>query len=130
MDELQTPTHAFLGDNMRIKIYISGKITGDKNYREKFKYHRQVLENAGYVVVDPSTFEFADDIHWENAMRFDIREMLLCDAVALLPDWQESRGAIIEAGLAHDLGMKVQEVEKWIAVSIAERTLMINMKEL
>lgn len=48
-------------------------------------------------------------------MRNAIRLLLECDAVALLPDWQHSRGASIEYQLATDLAMPAHPVEHWLA---------------
>ena len=40
-------------------------------------------------------------------MRVLIPELMKCDAICLLPDWAESRGAIWEYHDAQMLGMKV-----------------------
>jgi len=47
-------------------------------------------------------------------MKQDIREMLRCDGVALLPSWEESRGARIEARLAGELGMTARPLSWWL----------------
>ena len=96
------------------RIYLSGKITGNESYREDFAEGRARLENAGYGVCDPTGFGFPEDISWEDAMRHDIREMLGCDGVALLPSWEESRGARIEARLARELGMVTMPISRWL----------------
>jgi hypothetical protein len=38
-----------------MRLYISGKITGNENYKENFTVARIKLENAGYDVCDPNT---------------------------------------------------------------------------
>lgn len=43
---------------------------------------------------------------WDCWMRYDIIELMKCDAVVRLPNWGLSRGARIEVGLATQLGMK------------------------
>jgi hypothetical protein len=40
-------------------------------------------------------------------MKLDIKQLVDCDGVALLPDWFRSKGASIEHRLAHDLGMPI-----------------------
>ena len=78
---------------MRIKtIYLAGKITGDPNYKSKFEAARKELERAGFIVLDPSMlpstgFEYDAYIRMSKAM------LVECDAVYLLPDWKESKGA-------------------------------------
>ena len=96
------------------KLYLSGKITGDPHYKDKFHTARLQLEASGYEVIDPSNFGLPDDIPWEKAMRFDIGKLVCCDALAVSSDWQESKGAVIEAGLAHDIGMMVKPVKEWL----------------
>jgi hypothetical protein len=39
-------------------------------------------------------------------MRADIKALMDCTHIALLPEWERSRGALIEARLAADLGMR------------------------
>ena len=38
-----------------MKIYIAGKIAGDRRYRAKFREAAKVLEAAGHVVLNPAT---------------------------------------------------------------------------
>ena len=37
-----------------MKIYIAGKITGDKKYRAKFREAAKALEALGHVVLNPA----------------------------------------------------------------------------
>ncbi|MBM6724335.1 DUF4406 domain-containing protein [Pseudoflavonifractor phocaeensis] len=38
-----------------MKVYIDGKITGDRRYRAKFREAAKTLEEAGHVVLNPAT---------------------------------------------------------------------------
>lgn len=38
-----------------MKIYISGKITGDKRYKAKFREAEKKLTAAGHIVLNPRT---------------------------------------------------------------------------
>ena len=98
---------------MRKKIYISGKITGDSNYRQKFLQSENKLFDAGYYPVNPA-FIVPKYIHWNGAMRIVLKSMLDCDGVALLPDWKKSIGAKIEERLAREIGLIVKPIEEWI----------------
>jgi hypothetical protein len=106
----------FTGGVMR--LYISGKITGNEKYKEEFSDARIKLENAGYDVCDPAAFEFPEDIPWADAMKYDIIEMLKCDGIALLASWEESKGACIEAKLAKDLGIVTKPLFKWLMENV------------
>jgi hypothetical protein len=94
------------------KLYLCGRITGDDNYRDKFLKAENRLYGAGYHPVNPAAL-VPPDTDWRSAMRTAISFMLVCDGVALLPDWKESKGAKIEARLARKLGMDVRLHEKW-----------------
>jgi hypothetical protein len=96
----------------RKKIYISGKITGDDNYRVKFLKAKDRLFEAGYFPFNPAVLE---EMQWKKAMRVVVKAMLDCEGVALLPDWKDSRGAKIEARLSREVGIPVKPIEDWIA---------------
>lgn len=40
-----------------MKVYISGKITGDADYKQKFKTAQNILESAGFEVFNPAEQE-------------------------------------------------------------------------
>lgn len=93
---------------MNRTAYIAGKITGlpKTHVTDKFNNIEQHLTGMGYNVVKP--IAVADDTQsWDDAVRTDIRKMLECDEVHLLPDWQDSRGAQLERDIALRLGMQV-----------------------
>ena len=94
------------------KVYISGKITGDENYRAKFLEEENRLLSFGYEPVNPAALVLTD-VSWEDAMKIALKAMLLCEGVSLLPDWVESKGAIIEERLARELGMDVKCYTEW-----------------
>jgi hypothetical protein len=63
---------------------------------------------------DPTSFGFPENVSWEDAMKYDLRKMLKCDGVALLPSWRDSKGAIIEARLAKDVGIITKALSAWL----------------
>jgi hypothetical protein len=93
-------------------IYICGKVTGDPNYKKKFKAEEDRLFSLGYEPVNPAAFIPANE-EWSKAMRTALRVMLVCDGLSLLPDWKKSKGARIEVRLARELGIEIRECEKW-----------------
>ena len=97
-----------------IRIYVSGKITGDRFYRKKFYNAYDQLKAAGFIIVELPMHAVPRSKGWLNDMREALRLMLKCDAVAMLPDWEESKGSKIERQLALDLGIPVKPLEEWL----------------
>lgn len=89
-----------------MKVYISGAVSSDKNFREKFDKAEEKLLLQGYEVVNPIKDE-VDGKSWEYYMKEDIIKLLSCDCIYLLKDWVTSEGACLERIIARKLGMEV-----------------------
>jgi nucleoside 2-deoxyribosyltransferase len=93
-----------------MKVYISGPITGRHDYnRPAFLKAADALAACGFDPINPHDVgdRLSADAVWLDYMRVDIKAMMDADAVLLLPDWHESKGASIEADLAKQLGIPV-----------------------
>ena len=77
-----------------MKIYIAGKIAGDRRYRAKFREAAKALEAAGHVVLNPATLP--DGLADGDYMRIALAMLEASDLAVFLPDYQESRGAMVE----------------------------------
>jgi hypothetical protein len=92
------------------RIYLSGPMAGlpDHNFPA---FHAQAaqLRAAGYEVVNPAELQNSGKT-WEQCLRTDLREMCTCDAIALMPGWESSKGANLELHVAHRLGMEVMHL--------------------
>lgn len=106
---------------MAERLYLAGPCTGLPNFNyPAFAAAEAQLRAAGYDVASPHRVHDGHpqsrpgDYPWQWYMRQGIRQMLDCDAVALLPGWTQSRGARVESRLAHDLGMRVMELDAWL----------------
>lgn len=116
-----------------MKIYLAGKITGlnievaRRNFESAAKHLKKdeyldvtygILVNACQKCSKDINGEWWNCNHcentgvrkdtWLNYMKRDVAEMLTCDVVYLLPNWQDSRGAQIERDLALRLGIEVR----------------------
>ena len=85
-----------------MKIYIAGKIAGDRRYRAKFREAAKPLEAAGHVVLNPATLpDGLDDVDY---MRICMAMVDAADLAVFLPDYQESRGAMVEWAYCQRIG--------------------------
>ena len=89
------------------KIYISGKITDNPNYKADFEAAELALKIAGFQPVNPAEEHLPDGATWADYMRHDLKLLCDCDAIYMLNGWRESAGARIEHKLARDLGMEI-----------------------
>jgi hypothetical protein len=91
------------------KIYISGPITGRplEQAEAEFAHAAERLASRGWEVVNPMALPVHEthDQSYAAYMREDLRELLDCGAIYLLPGWRYSRGARCEKQVADILEM-------------------------
>lgn len=93
---------------MNFKIYLSGKITGNDNYLQDFEKAEKEMAALGFTVVNPTKIvTFDKNKKWRDYMKEDIKALVDCDAIFLLKNWRDSRGARLEYEIAHSLGLYV-----------------------
>ena len=98
-----------------MKIYIAGPMTGLPGFNyAAFNEAEVCLRDCGHEVENPARNPAPEGGDWRDYMRQALRQMVGCDAVALLPDWQASRGAQIEMRLAIDLDLPVASVGAYV----------------
>ena len=103
----------------RTVIYLAGPIsTAPTTYERVFNEAAAELRKDGFTVVNPIEQDTAEELEasrsgtlteeqWRVVMRRDIAQVLGCDEIAVLPNWQQSVGASLEVHIAHHLGMPV-----------------------
>ena len=84
------------------RCYIAGPIAGVPDFWERFADAVPVVEELGYEPVNPC--DITPAVH---DMRADLRALLDCDAIYMLPGWRESRGATAEHAVAVACGMRI-----------------------
>lgn len=106
----QKAAAAFQEETGAMRVYISGPITGHKNYRQEFGRAEAQLREGGYEVVNPAAFSTQlPALTYEEYLEIDLTLLAMCDAIYMLPGWQESRGANREHGYALAKGIKIME---------------------
>jgi hypothetical protein len=92
-------------------IYISGPMTGLPEFNfPAFNAAAAQLRSLGYEVINPAEFGEGEGKTWTDYMRKDIKALMDCTHVAVLPGWENSNGARLEVYLAGRLEMPVKEV--------------------
>lgn len=103
-----------LGPTKR-KLYLAGPMTGYPQLNfPAFHAAAAQLRAAGFEVVNPAELNLDPGTSWRQCMIIDIRELVLCDGIALLPCWENSKGASLEYRIARGLDMQVDRVEGWL----------------
>lgn len=100
---------------MKPRIYLAGPMSGLllNNY-PAFHVEAARLRALGYHVENPAEIN-PHGGEWLECMRREISQLVTCDAVALLPGWERSKGALIEHGLAISLGIKARPCSEFQA---------------
>jgi hypothetical protein len=99
-----------------MKIYISGQISG-LEYADAFERfeqaERQIRDYCRYEMVNlnemvnPMKLNHEHDKSWENYMLVDIKALFECDAIYMLKNWCNSKGARIERSIAIEMGIEI-----------------------
>ena len=87
---------------MKLKVYISGKITGNDSYMEEFSKAQKKLEERGYSVLNPAATcaTLPEDTEYEDYMRIALNLLDMADIAYFLKNWKDSKGANREYGYA------------------------------
>ena len=90
-------------------VFVSGQITGDDSYKEKFRAACDCLRSQGYIPL--TTTDLPAGLTEEDYMRISLAELEAADTIYMLKDWQDSLGAAIEYAMAVKVGKKIMEEE-------------------
>lgn len=103
-----------------MKVYISGKIGEEvlcEATRQKFAQAEKTLQARGLKTFNPTTSglgrhaesiaKIEETTFWEEIIILDLMQMKNCDAIYLLPDWQDSPGALTEFNYAKGAKKKI-----------------------
>ena len=85
-----------------MKVYISGKITGNDHYMEEFAQAQKKLEAKGHSVLNPAATcaTLPEDTDYEDYMKIALMLLDMADGVYFLRNWKDSKGANREYGYA------------------------------
>lgn len=93
-------------DTKDVVIYIAGSISGDPNYKRKFRKAEKHLREMGFdKVINPICV--TDNLPYECYAPISIGFVQACDCLFVLRDWKESKGARAEVAYAEMLGKEI-----------------------
>lgn len=91
-----------------MKIYISGKMTGNPDYKDEFFEAENWLISQGYKPINPSNMDIIfPELNYQEFMALDYKLIEMCDGIFMIHNWQRSKGACAELTYAKSLGKKI-----------------------
>lgn len=96
-------------DKTMKKVYISGKITGTKDYMERFAECEKKLTEQGYSVINPAKVNamLPQDTEYDEYMKMSFTMLEMCDMIYMMNGWSTSNGACMEYDKARELGKEI-----------------------
>nr|WP_280519312.1 DUF4406 domain-containing protein [Caballeronia zhejiangensis] len=93
-----------------MKLYIAGPMSNlpELNF-PAFHAEAARLRALGFEIVNPAEVDVGPNPTWLACMRADIKVLVDCDGIALLPGWEKSPGATLEHSIARGLGLRVMQ---------------------
>ena len=97
-----------------MRVYISGKMTGDAHYVQKFAKAEIELMAKGHDVINPCDIGglYGNMLAYEHLLHIDYALIDCVDAIYMLKDWKDSKGAKLELNYAKCKGKEVLYEEK------------------
>lgn len=93
-----------------MSIYISGKITGlDLDVaRSNFNAAEDELLTVGFSTINPmKECPYVEGKTWNEYMLDCIKLLFKCDAIYMLNNWMDSKGARIELSIAREMNIDI-----------------------
>lgn len=98
-----------MSNQSQMLVYLSGKMSGLEGYGyTNFTKRAARLRELGYDVLNPAeTAGGVTHLPRETFISIDIGYVMAADAVVVMDNWQQSKGAKLEMILAHNVGKPV-----------------------
>ena len=93
-----------------MRIFIAGPTLGrEDTYKAVFAAAADTIRKGGHEPVNPTILAelpAAEEMSWSDYMDAALAMLYSSDAIYVLPGWQDSRGARVEARVAELRGMR------------------------
>lgn len=103
-----------------MRIYLSGPITGQTNYKRVFNTAKDLLQEKGHTdIINPAELDKVlpeiEKMDHEQVVQLCFDLLSRCDAMVMLPGWKKSTGCMAEWGYAQGQGtIIIAEFEDFI----------------
>lgn len=102
-------------------IYLSGPMSGYENFNHAaFTAACEQLRALGNEVISPHEAGEEPGLTWADYIRKDLPMLARARSVVVLPDWQCSRGSVLEVGIAQALGMMIVPLAVVVGAGVRE----------
>jgi hypothetical protein len=118
-----------------VRVYVASKMSGEQhNGFDILDAAAGYLRALGHEAINPADLDRSVGLGpnaeitpavWQDAMRRDLYELMLCDALALCPNWEQSRGARLERHVAEQVGIPIYHVVPWVSFRIETAPLIV-----
>ena len=87
-----------------MKVFLSGSITSDKDYKKHYKEKSDLFEAQGMEVFDPSLLP--PNLPYTTYIKLCLAELVTCDFICYVNDVTTSKGSFIERIVASACGIE------------------------
>lgn len=112
------------------KVYLSGPITGIKNYKGLFLFAKELVRMCDAARIFNPASQITDSLGYEDAMKRCVAALAEYDTIMLLPGWHTSKGARLERDVALACGMNIIDLTNYRLVQCSWNTLDIALSRL
>lgn len=108
-----------MDEKVKMRVYISGKMTGYKNFKTKFDTTAEKLRNDSSIIATDVECQVFNPCDWDEYMikqelsyfemlTIDLEYVTMCDAIYMLDNWKDSLGACVELYTALNNGLFIE----------------------
>lgn len=112
------------------KVYLSGPITGKKNYKGLFLFAEELAKMCDVSRIYNPASDIPNSFSYEEAMKRCVAALVEYDTIVMLPGWYTSKGARLERDIALACGINIVDLTNYRLVQCSWNTLDIALASL